>query len=525
MSLRDLLPSIIAHARSGALGHAWRLFSDAGLDLIDDDPAVLSVRGRLLKDRALAAPDEPERRRFYLEAAAAYARAAELSGGAYPLINATTLSLLAGRHDQARALARQVLDRPGGEPETPYYRAATRAEALLLLGETQAARTVLTDAVALAPRAWEDHASTLRQFALILDALGEDKAWLDVLRPPRTLHFAGHMALAADAEEATLRIGEVLDQEHIGFGYGALAAGADIAIAEALLDRGAELHLVLPGTAEAFREASVARLGDGWAARFDAVIARAETVRSVGPAQGPPSALAIRLAAEVAMGAAAMQAAALMTEAVQLLVLDDPEPDPAGASAWSRAIWARGGRRRHVLVARRDGAEPVGELPVSEGQALAAILTVDLVTESGPDSLVRTVFPRLKRAVAQNPPPLVAPRWSAGALVLAFATPAEAARAALAIAAGLDGIKGWRIGGHYGLVWLADDPFGGAPLLLGEAAELPAEVVRSTPPGAIHLTEDFAAALHAAGLPHTEYVGDLPAMDVAEPVRLFSLRP
>ena len=94
MTPHPSLLSIIAYARSGALDHACRLFLEGGFELVDDDPAVLSVRGRLLKDRALAA-EGAERRRLYLEAAGAYARAGEIGGATYPLINAATLSLLA----------------------------------------------------------------------------------------------------------------------------------------------------------------------------------------------------------------------------------------------------------------------------------------------------------------------------------------------------------------------------------------------------------------------------------------------
>ena len=130
------LALIIAYARAGASAFAWERFAAAGYDRMTDDSAALGVKGRLLKDRALTVGGA-ERRRLYAEAAAAYRRAAELARSTYPLINAGTLSLLAGEAAQAEALARQVLQQieiDPDEPETPYYRAATRAEALLLLG-------------------------------------------------------------------------------------------------------------------------------------------------------------------------------------------------------------------------------------------------------------------------------------------------------------------------------------------------------------------------------------------------------
>ena len=346
------LLSIIAHARSGSLDHAWRLFQDAGLERVDDDAAVLSVRGRLLKDRARGA-DGAESKRLFLEAADAYARAARIGGATYPLINAATLSLLAGLRDQAEILARGVLERDDDEQETPYYRTATRAEALLLIGDVARAKTEFAAAIALAPQAYEDHASTLRQFVSILDELGEDKAWLDASRPPRSLHFAGHMALAGASDALGRNIRDTLREERVGFGYGALAAGADILIAEALLEAGAELNVILPGPRTQFRESSVAPFGDHWAARFDRIVDAAETVRSIAVEPGAPAALAIQLAAETAMGSAAMRARMLMTEAVQLLILDRAAVQRSSGSDRIGAIWNESGRRQFVLAAPR----------------------------------------------------------------------------------------------------------------------------------------------------------------------------
>jgi len=58
--------------------------------------------------------------------------------------------------------------------------------------------------------------------------------------------------------------------------------------------------------------------------------------------------------------------------------------------------------------------------------------------------------------------------------------------------------------------------------------EVLAQIVRSTPSGAIHVTEDFAAALYAGAAGkhlRTEYVGELPSDEYPDPVRLFSLKP
>src|SRR6185436_11192482 len=97
-------------ARAGALDHAWAQFAAAGYDARGDDPAALTVKGRLLKDHALRASDEAARRRFYLQSAECYRASAALQPATYPLINAATLSLLSGDRAQAEEIAREVLE-------------------------------------------------------------------------------------------------------------------------------------------------------------------------------------------------------------------------------------------------------------------------------------------------------------------------------------------------------------------------------------------------------------------------------
>lgn len=528
MSSHPSLLTIIAHARSGALDHAWRLFKDGGFEDQTDDPAVLGVRGRLLKDRALAA-EGAERQGLYAQAAQAYGRAGGISGATYPLINAATLALLSGDAGQAVRRAKEVLarlDSGEAEPDTPYYQAATRAEALLLLGDTPAARAALAEAFARAPQAWEDHASTLQQFARILAARDEDAAWLDPLRPPRSLHFGGHMALAPDDAATARAVAAVLESERIGFGFGALAAGADIVIAEALLARGAALHLILSAPPALFRATSV---GPAWTERFDAVLARAETVRALGSPDDPPHPLGVQLAAEAAMGAAILQARALASEAVQLIILDSDTPDAGetGGSAWMAEAWRAGGLRQHRVLAPR--AEASHALPAAPPVVLAAVLLADF-SGAADDSLTAAarlaadLLPRMTAAIAAGPAPIAAPGWRGASVQLAYADPLDAARAALAVAKALEDVGALRIAGAYGLAPRDAD---GCVVLLGPTATMPADMLGSVPPGAIHVTETFAAALQVSAegrRVRVEYVGDLPSPDIENPIRLFSLK-
>jgi hypothetical protein len=487
------LLAIIALARSGALDRARRLFDEAGLGAADD-AATLSVHGRLLKDEARRATPE-DRPRLWRAAGDAYAQAAARSGATYPLINAATLALLAGDRETSRARAREVLARlESGDsgPETPYYLEATRAEALLLLGRSDEAAVALGAACALAPQAWEDHASTLRQFRLILDTLGEDAGWLAPLQPPRSLHFAGHMGVEDDPA-LRARIDGVLEQERIGFAFGALAGGADVIVAEAALDREAELHLVLPAAPGVFRAESAAPLGGGWPDRFDALLARAASVTVVEPALTATTLLHIRLSAEIAMGRAAMKAASLASEAIQLLVADPGED--GRETERIGAGWKAAGRRQVRLEQPRPGGAAAGRRlpPAPPGGMLAALLAVGL--EDADPALLERIGEALDGLA-----PLVPPTIAGETLHLAFPDPTGAAAAAGRLTAA--GIGALRVAGHYGVAVRVEAPFGGPPALIGGATGLAPDLLVSTPPGAVHISEAFAAALHSrADLP------------------------
>jgi tetratricopeptide (TPR) repeat protein len=518
---RAQLLSIIAHARAGALDRAWAMFGALDPADVAGNPAALAVKGRLLKDKALRATG-PARLALYRDAAEAYRQAAEVGGGTYPLINAATLCLLCGAEHDAHELAAEALDRVAAhpdEPETPYYRAATNAEALLLLGREDDARAALAEGVAIAPQAWEDHASTLRQFAIILGAQGRNAAWLDAFRPPRSLHFGGHMAFHADPAptELSREIAVVIEKERIGFGYGALAAGADIIVAEALIDRGAVLHIVLPGTVDGFAAVSVDPHGPAWRRRFDAALAAAETVRTVEPGERRPDETMIALADEVAMGAALINARSLASEAVQLLIMPDDASGADGASARSRDAWARMGGRQTVLRAPRERVD----LPSDDAKIIAryraAVLAVRVAREDRQAGL-----DMLKTALEQCPGPDLAPIFNGEDVVLAYNDVAQAALAATILAD-----EARNVGGQYGIAERVRDPFTGSARLTGRALELARAAADSAPPGTACITEDFAAAL-AVTAPDTfrsEFVGELSSVTGEAPIGLFALKP
>lgn len=505
----DPLSTIIALARAGAVDHAWAQFCAAGHDRDEGDPAALTVKGRLLKDRALRARGE-ERRRLYLESAAAYRRSAELQPGTYPLINAATLSLLAGESAQAAEIGREVLERierEPEEPETPYWRGATVAEALLLLGRFGEAKAALGEALAAAPRAWEDHASTLRQFILIHEALDADARWLDLLRPPRSIHYSGRIELPPQAAaEAAAAVGELIARERIGFGYGALAAGADIIVAEALLLAGAELHVVLPSDPESFARHSVDPYEQSWRSRFEAVLSAAETVYSVRPLQVEPDPALIELADRVAAGMARLNAGRLLGVAPELVV-GSPRP---------------GRRTADYVIDVVDEAQRSGmPKPLADGPPVLALVSIDVGPAESPGYADRTAVLREALAAVATK---IEPYLSGDRIILGIASVEKVVEMSRKVRTRLG--TGVRIAGHYGLIPLARDPFLERLRPTRSGSAILDAIAQAAPPDTICVSLDFAAALAAAAGRRSpaHWIGELNAFDGGPAIPLYALR-
>ncbi len=304
--------TILSLARAGATARAWDSFLSEGLGDVTNNPTALTLKGRLLKDQARKAKGEAAAW-LYLQSAEAYADAAALGPDSYPLINAATMSLFAGQPPHMALLAQRVLemlDTGSGAGETPYWHEATRAEALLLLGRRDDARAALDKAIFAAPAAWEDRAATLRQFREIAEFRGEACAWLARYAPPASLYFKGMIGISPDDLHAAKIARDATASANAGFGYGALAAGSDILIAEALIEQGAELHVVLPLIPSAFRAQSVAPFGDAWLPRYDRLFELAASVTIVATDEALTHA-AVQFAAQAAKGAALENAAKL----------------------------------------------------------------------------------------------------------------------------------------------------------------------------------------------------------------------
>src|SRR5207249_2410186 len=139
------------------------------------------------------------------------------------------------------------------------------------------------------------------------------------------LHYTGHMIgrLVPQYEELiSRRIAQYLGARRIGFAYGSLASGADILVAEALLERDVELRVILPCDEERFIAMSVATGGPEWVRRFLRCRARARSVTYASTDTPPANEEALSYASSVAMGLAITRARHLGAKVEQVAVWD-----------------------------------------------------------------------------------------------------------------------------------------------------------------------------------------------------------
>ncbi|HVR91438.1 MAG TPA: hypothetical protein VHG29_10140 [Novosphingobium sp.] len=503
------LPAITALARAGAVERAWSLFHASGFDTRSDDAAALAVKGRLLKSRARLAAGII-RLEGFAAAAGAYAAADRLAPAPYLAINAATSRLLAGDPAAAALQARAVLtvlDGPEPPADTPYYLAATRAEALLLAGDPAGAETAMAQAALVDPDGWADRAVTLAQLEEVGAALDCDLDWLERFRPPASLHFAGHIGIAAGgAAEASLvaQVDAVLAAERVGFGYGALAAGIDIVVAERLVAADAELHVVLPTSAERFEQQSVSPAGDAWVGRYWHLLERATSIKVVDDWQGSAhDRIATRLASELAVGATLLKAQSLDAHAVQLVVLDD-----AGGgfnTAEQARLWrASRGNPQHVLTLSRE-TQVSAQFPPEEpdpGRMVAALLAIRLDQPGHPgpastSSQIAAQHAPVGQALAGIPPGQI--RAGAGQWQVVLTDMAEAAAVISAVlaAAATTPIS---LAVHYAIVTCVRDGAAQTTVPYGAATAVPQRLLDATPPGLCMASEDFAVALTTFGI-------------------------
>jgi hypothetical protein len=567
--------AVLCLASTQATAQAIELFERLGLDLAEPEIAGLApavrmdipcLKARLRKDAALNAAGDA-RRAGLGEAATLYERcyrreaAGDNSEAYYPAINAATLWLLAKNRDRAARLALDVLARLAARLDAPsYFELVSAAEARLVLGEVEAARTLMIRARAevtgTADADYRALASTIRQLRLVVRANRLDASVLAALAPPLVLHYCGHIIAPPGAQgrfpaDQECRVRDAIERRlaamNIGFAYGSLASGADILFAEAVLRRGASLNLVLPFNRREFIGESVRRSGRGWIGRFGRCLRAAKTVHYATRDRYLGDDQLFAYCSQLAMGLALLRARYLATEAEQVAVWDGRVPAGPAGTAVDVANWRRSSHPSARIDPGSTLARPTAARPAAArsggagGRRTRAMLFGDI---SGFSKLTDSQLPRFVAIVLgasaavierYRSDILLANTWGDG-LFLVFDDAGKAAGCALDLqeaiarldlaAAGLPADMALRLGGHLGPVYTARDPILKRDNFFGAHVSRAARIEPVTPKRCIYVTETLAAvlALHNADAFECDYVGMTQAAKRYGRMRMFLLR-
>jgi class 3 adenylate cyclase len=542
--------AVLNLAKAGATRRAELEFERLGLDRCDE-PDIAALGARIAKDKALAS-SRAGRSALLAEAADRYEAIYRRHGGYYPAINAATLRLLAGTRGRAEAIAREVLALCRAAPaagEEAYYAAASEAEAHLVLGDAPAAQEALGRASALSTDL-AARAATRRQLRLVAEARAIDSSVLAALKPPTVVAYTGHIISApgvsgrfrADDEPAVAaQICAMLSERSVGFGYGALASGADILFAEALLAKGAELHVVLPFARDEFIDISVRPAGPRWAERFETCFASASTVTHATDDRYLGDDSLFAYASYVSMGLAVLRAQYIDADVRQIAVWDGEETTGVAGTAADLRVWAASGRAVDVIScahAKRAAPRPAKRARSGERE-LRAMLFGDVkgfskLAESQIQPFVTEVLGAIGRVLdAYEGDVLFRNTWGDGLYVVLrdadvagrCALDLQRAMEALDLTKhGLPATLALRLGGHFGPVFETMDPVLRMTGYVGAHVSRTARIEPVTPPGEVYVTEQFAARLALEPRRFAcEYVGQVPAAKDYGSMRMYHL--
>lgn len=539
-------------SRSGASDRAAALFDEYKLGAHEEED-IAALGARVIREQAFATDGRGAGKLLH-HAAERYARIYDRTQATFPGINAAALYLLAGRTQTAQRLARKLLTACEKIGVDTYDRAADAAASALILGNLAGATAYVEKCKALHANDYGAVASTRRQLARLCAKMGVDRSVFAALSPRPVMHYSGHMISppgqrgrfpAAEEESVARQIRARLDTHDVGFGFGSLACGGDIMMAEALLARGAELHVVLPFSIDDFRKESVVRGGDGWLKRFDACLERAADITYATADQYLGDNVLFAHASRLAMGLALLRAANLDADVFQLAVWDSSKGGAAGTGS-DVAAWRSGGLTSEIIALPPSGIPAARD---SAGRAnarrrkrmLKAMLFGDAhgfskLRDSQIPAFVEHYLGTVGRVLERYGDRVEFRNTWGDGLYLVMRDARSAMDCALDLQSAVGKIDlarvglpldlGLRIGGHAGPVFEVTDPVLKIPNFMGSHVSQTARMEPVTPEGLVYVTEAFAAliALEQDRSLSCEYVGVVPAAKHWGSFRMYVLK-
>jgi class 3 adenylate cyclase len=504
---------VLTLARLGDTQRGLRLYDDYRLQEMGGVDA-LSLKARLLKDEAFAAGPAPNGQKL-LEACRLYAAVYRKTKSSYPAINAATLAKIAGRPRLAAFLARHVVQETAAERRSGYFSLATLAEALAVLGDVAGARDALIRAMQASDADVGARSTTVLQLQRLIAAQGADhgmESLLELIEPPKVAMFCGNIFVGgAELEDGlSAKMREAIAREDVGFAYGALAAGSDILIAELLLEKGAELHVVLPFAEADFLEQSVAPAGEDWVRRYHACKAGAASLTFASNMSYVGEMEQFAYGSRVTMGMARLRARQLHAEAIQLVIVEergDRTLSGSDITAWR----ATGGRSE--VVAAPALTRPVMPPPPPKSDVERGTYGLMFTDYPGFSKLDERVLPlfweeimvRAARTLEGHGDVIRQGNTWGDAIFAVFQDAPTAAAAALDLceelakvdckALGVREGTAMRIALHYGPTYSGYDPVTRRTAYYGSEVSRAARIEPVTPSGSVYVTEPFAAVL------------------------------
>ena len=268
-----------------------------------------------------------------------FLRAYHSGGGTRAGIDAAVTSWLLSDKDTARDLARSVTDRVRAaetefslSPEERYQLLVTVGEAHLLLGEIEEALASFAWASTLEGIHYGSTVSALKQLALLESGgLTIPPAVFDIIKPPTVVVFTGHPLdrpgegphFPPELENAVrAEISHSLDELGAQVGYSMAACGSDLLFIEAMLERGAEVNVVMPYAIDDFVAENVRYGGSRWEMRFRNALKLATTVTYATEERYLGHGMLYRFANQCLHGLATLRASFLTTAPYLLAVWD-----------------------------------------------------------------------------------------------------------------------------------------------------------------------------------------------------------
>jgi class 3 adenylate cyclase len=512
---------------------------------------IVALRGRLYKEAYRREKDPAKRHEPANQAADWYLRAADLPGAeGWTLVNAATMRRLAGNLKDTRDLARRAIERVKADGADDYWPQATLGEAHLLLGELDKAREHYRAAADLGGEQSGDLVSMLGNLQLLDDAgVKFDKAAL-VEKLGRVVLFVGHRIdpprrpgkaspprfpnLRSLAEKVKAEIKRRLEDLNVRCGFCSLAAGSDVLFAEAMQERNAELHVVLPFAKEDFLTTSVdyGHAEDPglqkWRDRFHAVLGKLRPDHLHYATEEPylGTELLFEYGNTFFQGLGMLRAAQRLGKPVALAVLDPTAESLPGGTREFLDDWERRGLTAEVIdlaALRGDATAPppagrgpaVKPTPAKMPRHIRSMLFADVASFSKmKEELAPEFFRKFPVAVARalkkaGKNILLANTWGDGFFGV-FEHVRECADFALELVAGVRGALDWkgmgfpdanpiRVGLHAGPVFeLEEDPVLKRNNFFGQHVNRAARIEPVTMPGSAFASEQFAALLTMA---------------------------